>query len=170
MAEPTELEGRATSCQPAGLFLSWTMTRQCSGASNGCWDFTASIQCCSSSSNAMLTHDDFENALCFIFDIDLNGESGLDLCHCLENRGVRLPVIYITGNDSEANRAAATRVGLHRLPDQAICRTVAHRTHRKSARRRLAICLGDPRLIHRCIRRRTVRSCINLIPGNSLKA
>ena len=59
----------------------------------------------------MLAHDDFEDALCFIFDIDLNGESGFELCHCLENRGVRLPVIYITGNDSEANRAAANRVG-----------------------------------------------------------
>ena len=63
------------------------------------------------SPNAMLTHDDFEDALCFIFDIDLNGESGFELCHCLENRGVRLPVIYITGNDSEANRAAATESG-----------------------------------------------------------
>lgn len=63
------------------------------------------------SPNAMLTHDDFENALCFIFDIDLNGESGFDLCHCLVSKGVRLPVIYITGNDSEANRAAAIESG-----------------------------------------------------------
>src|SRR6478609_2122081 len=82
MAEPTELEGRATSCQPAGPFLSWTMTRH-----------------------------DFENALCFIFDIDLNGESGFELCRCLVDKGVRLPVIYITGNDSEANRAAAIESG-----------------------------------------------------------
>jgi FixJ family two-component response regulator len=63
------------------------------------------------SPNAMLTHDDFENALCFIFDIDLNGESGFDLCHCLVSKGVRLPVIYITGNDSEANRATAIESG-----------------------------------------------------------
>jgi FixJ family two-component response regulator len=63
------------------------------------------------SANAMLTHDDFENALCFIFDIDLNGESGVELCQCLVNKGVRLPVIYITGNDSEANRAAAIESG-----------------------------------------------------------
>ena len=63
------------------------------------------------SSNAMLTHDNFENALCFIFDIDLNGDSGFELSHCLVSQGIRLPVIYITGNDSEANRAAATESG-----------------------------------------------------------
>jgi FixJ family two-component response regulator len=63
------------------------------------------------SSNAMLTHDNFENALCFIFDIDLNGDSGFELSHWLVSQGIRLPVIYITGNDSEANRAAATESG-----------------------------------------------------------
>jgi FixJ family two-component response regulator len=63
------------------------------------------------SANAVLTHDDFDDALCFVFDIDLNGESGFELCRCLVDKGVRLPVIYITGNDSEANRAAATESG-----------------------------------------------------------
>jgi len=63
------------------------------------------------SANAVLTHDDFGDALCFIFDIDLNGESGFELCRCLVDKGVRLPVIYITGNDSEANRAAAIESG-----------------------------------------------------------
>ncbi len=63
------------------------------------------------SANAVLTHDDFGDALCFIFDIDLNGESGIELFRCLVDRGVRLPVIYITGNDSEANRAAAIESG-----------------------------------------------------------
>ena len=73
--------------------------------------FTASIRCCSSSANAVLSHDDFGDALCFIFDINLNGESGIELCRCLVDKGVRLPVIYITGNDSEANRAAAIESG-----------------------------------------------------------
>ena len=63
------------------------------------------------SANAVLTHDDFDDALCFVFDIDLNGESGFELCRCLVDKGVRLPVIYITGNDSEANRAAAIESG-----------------------------------------------------------
>ena len=63
-----------------------------------------------SSANAVLTHGDFGDALCFVLDIDLNGESGIELCRCLVDKGVRLPVIYITGNDSEANRAAAHRV------------------------------------------------------------
>jgi FixJ family two-component response regulator len=63
------------------------------------------------SANALLRHDDFDGALCFVLDINLNGESGIELCRCLESRGVKLPVIYITGNDSEANRAAATGSG-----------------------------------------------------------
>jgi FixJ family two-component response regulator len=63
------------------------------------------------SANAVLTHEDFGDALCFVFDIDLNGESGIELCRCLVDKGVRLPVIYITGNDNEANRAAAVESG-----------------------------------------------------------
>jgi len=59
------------------------------------------------SASALLCHEDFGEALCFILDINLNGESGIELCRCLSDKGVRLPVIYITGNDSEANRAAA---------------------------------------------------------------
>ena len=63
------------------------------------------------SADALLRHDDFGGVLCFVLDINLNGESGFELCRCLADRGVRLPVIYITGNDSEANRAAATQSG-----------------------------------------------------------
>jgi FixJ family two-component response regulator len=63
------------------------------------------------SANALLAHDDFGEALCFILDINLNGESGIELSRRLADRGVSLPVIYITGNDSEANRAAAIESG-----------------------------------------------------------
>lgn len=63
------------------------------------------------SASALRRHDDFGGALCFVFDVNLNGESGFELCRCLADRGVRLPVIYITGNDSETNRAAATGSG-----------------------------------------------------------
>src|SRR4030081_554603 len=60
---------------------------------------------------ALLTYGDFGKAFCFIVDINLNGESGIELCGRLADSGVSLPVIYITGNDSEANRAAAIESG-----------------------------------------------------------
>ena len=63
------------------------------------------------SANALLCHEDFGKALCFILDINLNGESGIKLYEHLAERGASLPVIYITGNDSEANRAAAIESG-----------------------------------------------------------
>jgi FixJ family two-component response regulator len=63
------------------------------------------------SANALLSHGDFGNALCAVFDINLKGESGIALFRRLADRGIRLPVIYITGNDSEANRTAAIESG-----------------------------------------------------------
>lgn len=61
--------------------------------------------------SALLRHEDFGDALCFVLDINLNGESGIELRRCLPDKGGRAPVIYITGNDSEANRAAAIESG-----------------------------------------------------------
>ena len=63
------------------------------------------------SANALLDHADFGRAFCAILDINLNGESGIALRRRLADKGIRLPVIYITGNDSEANRAAAIESG-----------------------------------------------------------
>jgi len=63
------------------------------------------------SAKALLCHEDFGEALCFIIDINLNGESGIELYRSLAEKGLKLPVIYITGNDSEANRAAAIASG-----------------------------------------------------------
>jgi FixJ family two-component response regulator len=63
------------------------------------------------SANALLSQGDFGNAFCVILDINLNGESGIALRLRLADKGVTLPVIYITGNDSEANRAAAIASG-----------------------------------------------------------
>jgi FixJ family two-component response regulator len=63
------------------------------------------------SANALLSQGDFGRAFCVILDINLNGESGIALRRSLADRGVRLPVIYITGDDSEANRAAAIESG-----------------------------------------------------------
>lgn len=63
------------------------------------------------SPNALLSHGDFDSAFCIILDIDLNGESGIVLRHHLAGIGVGLPVIYVTGGDSEANRVAAIKSG-----------------------------------------------------------
>ena len=63
------------------------------------------------SADALLSHGDFGKAFCVILDINLNGESGIALRRRLADSGVSLPVIYITGNDSEANRAAAIESG-----------------------------------------------------------
>jgi FixJ family two-component response regulator len=63
------------------------------------------------SANALLSQGDFGRAFCVILDINLNGESGIALRRSLADRGVRLPIIYITGDDSEANRAAAIESG-----------------------------------------------------------
>ena len=45
------------------------------------------------SADALLRHDDFGEVLCVILDIDLSGESGIAVCRCLANKGLRLPVI-----------------------------------------------------------------------------
>jgi FixJ family two-component response regulator len=48
---------------------------------------------------------------CLILDIHLDGESGIDLKRQLSNSVPALPVIFITGRDSEANRRAAREIG-----------------------------------------------------------
>lgn len=63
------------------------------------------------SADALLRHGNFGEALCMILDINLNGESGIDLRWHLADKVVGLPVIYVTGNDSEVNRAAAIESG-----------------------------------------------------------
>ena len=60
---------------------------------------------------ALLSRGDFSDALCVIIDINLHDQSGIDLRRQLADKGVRLPVIYITGNDSDANRSAAMESG-----------------------------------------------------------
>ena len=56
-------------------------------------------------------HNDFEKATCIILDINLNGESGIDLRNRLKEAGISVPVIYVTGNDGPAVRAAAEKSG-----------------------------------------------------------
>ena len=54
---------------------------------------------------------DFASALCVILDINLNNRSGIELGHRLKNNGIVVPLIYMTGNDSPAVRAAALQTG-----------------------------------------------------------
>jgi len=46
-----------------------------------------------------------------VLDINLSDGSGIELRHQLAQKGVRVPVIYITGNDSDATRMAAMASG-----------------------------------------------------------
>jgi FixJ family two-component response regulator len=60
---------------------------------------------------SLLSCADFGEAFCIILDIDLNDQSGIDLRRQLLNKDINLPVIFITGNDSDANRSAAIDSG-----------------------------------------------------------
>ncbi len=60
---------------------------------------------------ALRKHDDFDEACCIILDINLSDGSGIDLRNQLKATGILLPVIYITGNDSDATRLAALQSG-----------------------------------------------------------
>jgi len=63
------------------------------------------------SAAAFQKHDDFDEALCVILDIDLNDESGIEVRHRLADAGISLPVIFITGKDNHATRMAAQASG-----------------------------------------------------------
>lgn len=60
---------------------------------------------------ALLSHADFDDAFCIVLDIDLNDRSGIELRRQLADRGFKIPVIFITGNDSDTNRSAAIESG-----------------------------------------------------------
>jgi FixJ family two-component response regulator len=50
-------------------------------------------------------------AACLILDINLNGASGIELSKELARAGHSLPVVFITGADSEGVRSAALKTG-----------------------------------------------------------
>ncbi len=63
------------------------------------------------SADAFKNHNDYENAVCVILDINLNDGSGIELRHRLKAAGISVPVIYITANDNPAVRVAALQSG-----------------------------------------------------------
>jgi len=64
-----------------------------------------------SSAEAFKDHTEFKNVVCVILDINLNDGSGIELRHRLKAAGIRVPVIYMTGNEDPAIRKAALDSG-----------------------------------------------------------
>ena len=64
-----------------------------------------------SSAQAFKSHADFGMAVCVILDINLNDGSGIELRHGLNDAGISVPVIYMTGNEDLAVREAALASG-----------------------------------------------------------
>ena len=50
-------------------------------------------------------------ASCLVLDINLNGSSGIELKHKLNDAGIAPPVIFITGRDEDVTRRAALSAG-----------------------------------------------------------
>ena len=63
------------------------------------------------SARAFRDHYDFAGAICVVLDIQLDGESGIEVRYRLTEAGISLPVIYITANDSDIIRTAAMESG-----------------------------------------------------------
>ena len=63
------------------------------------------------STQAFLEYADLRKGLCLILDINLGGSSGIDFRRQLIASGSSLPVIFITGNDSEELRKIAIDAG-----------------------------------------------------------
>jgi FixJ family two-component response regulator len=58
-----------------------------------------------------LTRANLPEAACAVLDVHVNDASGIDLSYQLKRSGHSLPVIFITGSDSEQTRAAALKAG-----------------------------------------------------------
>jgi FixJ family two-component response regulator len=63
------------------------------------------------SAEAFLDARAANGAACLVLDINLSGMSGIELRERLKSEGSQLPVIFMTGADSDAIRTQATNVG-----------------------------------------------------------
>jgi FixJ family two-component response regulator len=61
------------------------------------------------SAEALRRYGKLEQPFCVVLDINLGDASGIELRHWLAQSAVELPVIFITGQDDPATRAAAIR-------------------------------------------------------------
>ena len=62
-------------------------------------------------SSAKAFKDQVDFKCCVVLDINLGDGSGIELRHRLNDAGISVPVIYITGNDNPAVRKAALDSG-----------------------------------------------------------
>src|SRR6476620_3883044 len=67
--------------------------------------------CCFPQRRHLKTKSISEDACCVVLDINLGDGSGIELRHRLNDAGISVPVIYITGNDNPAVRKAALDSG-----------------------------------------------------------
>ena len=56
-------------------------------------------------------HGNPRTASCLVLDINLDGSSGIELKRKLNEAGIALPVIFITGRDEDVTRRAALSAG-----------------------------------------------------------
>ena len=63
------------------------------------------------SAEALLDNANPRDAGCLVLDIHLDGMSGIELGHKLALSGSSVPIIFMTGNDSEVVRKAAREIG-----------------------------------------------------------
>ena len=63
------------------------------------------------SAELLLAHNALSALDCMLLDIDLDGMSGLDLQQHLQQSGVGVPVIFVTGRDDPDARSRAHQLG-----------------------------------------------------------
>jgi FixJ family two-component response regulator len=66
---------------------------------------------CYSSAEEFLLTDLPEDVYFLVLDVQLPGLSGFELHHQMQERGIRLPVVFITGQDQPLYREKAFRAG-----------------------------------------------------------
>jgi FixJ family two-component response regulator len=64
-----------------------------------------------SSAEAFQEHAPLEEGACLVLDIQLGGVSGIELGRALSLSGESIPIVFITGNDSDLTRRAAMDIG-----------------------------------------------------------
>ena len=83
--------------------------------------------------DAFQRHDDFDQAICVVLDIDLNDDSGIEVRHRLKAAGIALPVIYITGKDRSGDADGGDGIRMSRLSHQALRGQIADRADRAAS-------------------------------------
>jgi FixJ family two-component response regulator len=71
----------------------------------------------------------FDKASCLVLDINLGGCSGIELSKHLADKGIRIPVIFITASDNKTAKEAALQAGcvgyLHKpFPSRALIEAI----------------------------------------------